>query len=115
MIMEMCVDCDSLYPDIKGGACVKYSMKIVPVVLFALLMALAGFPAAQAETEMVTLDFIDAAGISMGHADCTVISGDYCVFGSPGWYAVTEDVSFSDRIIIETEMNLILCNGATLT
>ena len=33
---------------------------------------------------------------------------------SGGWYAVTEDLTISDRVWVQGEVNLILCDGATL-
>ena len=52
------------------------------------------------------------------NAVCTIVenndSGNNVVWES-GWYAVTRDIEINDRIIINGEVNLILCDGAKLT
>ena len=44
-----------------------------------------------------------------------VLTKDDREITSPGWYAVTEDVTFSSRMFIDADVNLIVCDGATLT
>lgn len=48
--------------------------------------------------------------------ECTVLSEGMDVNLSEGWYVLREDVTFSDRLMVDSgTVNLILCDGATLT
>ena len=59
------------------------------------------------------INYKDATGNTESCTDYTVVSND--TSWNEGWYAVTEDTSISDTIIIRGNVNLILCDGAKLS
>ena len=68
--------------------------------------------------ETLTVAYVDAKGASQDPVDCKpVVSGDEAVNTGleSGWYAVTQDVDFSESVVISGDVNLILCDGKTLT
>ncbi len=49
---------------------------------------------------------------------CNIVTSSNTSWGSAGtetWYAVTEDVTISERVIVSGTVNLILCDGKKLT
>ena len=67
---------------------------------------------AEAATNDV-INYKDATGNTKSCTDYTVVSSG--TSWDEGWYAVTDDTSISGMITIQGNVNLILCDGATLT
>ena len=61
-----------------------------------------------------SVPYVDEHGANMGSASCTVIASGTKTL-STGWYAVTSNTSNSNRVEVTGSVNLILCDGATLT
>ena len=61
-----------------------------------------------------SVPYVDEHGANMGSASCTVIASGTTTLSS-GWYAVTSNTSNSNRVEVTGSVNLILCDGATLT
>ena len=59
------------------------------------------------------INYKDANGNTESCTDYTVVSSG--TSWDEGWYAVTDDTSISGMITIQGNVNLILCDGATLT
>ena len=60
------------------------------------------------------IDYVNAAGVAQEAQPCHVVSADGTGWDT-GWYAVTESVTVSARIKVTGDVNLILCDGKTLT
>ena len=63
--------------------------------------------------------YADASGAVQPSVDCEHITASHTSLNSSGltggWYAVKSDVTVSSRIKVKGSVNLILCDGATLT
>ena len=83
-------------------------------VRVAALFAFALFTAVGAWAE--NINYVDANGASRSH-EATILTGsDNPTTLAPGWYAVNSDVTYSGQLQFNLgEVNLILCDGATLT
>jgi uncharacterized repeat protein (TIGR02543 family) len=57
--------------------------------------------------------YIDENGIAQTHGANELTSSDEAL--ASGWYVVSEDVAFSNRIVVSGTVNLILADGKTLT
>ena len=69
------------------------------------------------DDQQQSVAYVNANGSSAGSQTCTVLT-DQTVWGATGettWYAVTDDVQIDSRVTISGNVNLILCDGATLT
>ena len=72
-------------------------------------------------TEIPIISYIDADGNPQSHACTPIVSGTtgYQTFGrTDGWYVVNGDVTISDTRgikFLDQQVNIILCDGATLT
>ena len=69
-----------------------------------------------ANDESVQVQYVDANGNSMGTVTAQTLrpdDGQKTISG--GWYAVTEDVTYNEYVILTGDVNLILCDGKTLT
>ena len=60
------------------------------------------------------VSYLDASGASQTCSTYTTINSSSTSF-TAGWYVVSENVTIADRISVSGTVNLILCNGATLT
>ncbi len=80
-------------------------------LMFAAFAAVALFTLS---ARAATVPYVDEHGASLGSASCAVITGGTKTMGS-GWYAVTSNTSNSNRIEVTGSVDLILCDGATLT
>ena len=95
-------------------------MKRITRWLLGLMIVLVmSIPAMTARAETTIVAYVGANGAT-GAVECTVVGETSSLIGgndSPtgGWYAVTEDVTFSGSVMINYDVNLILCDGATLT
>ena len=109
-------------------------MMMVPILIFALTLgALADASAkdgalvatiksfslcsealAATNDETVSVDYVDAKGVSKGEVSATVLQPDNGNMGD-GWYAVTQDVTYEAGLIVNGNANLILCDGKTLS
>ena len=72
--------------------------------------------------EQIPIPYVDGAGTpQMPITEYTVIeSGTKSMLDQPDvqgdeWFVVLDDVEFDERMIVDGNINLILCNGATLT
>ena len=64
---------------------------------------------------LIPISYVDASGAQQPPlSDYTPVKED-TVTWSDSWYAVISDVSFSSRITVSGKVNLILCDGVTLT
>ena len=61
----------------------------------------------------VSVTYIDENGVEQT-ADATPLDGTETSLDA-GWYAVTEDTTISERIAVNGDVHLILCDNATLT
>ena len=61
--------------------------------------------------QTVSISYVDAKGNAKGPVDCRPVTEKNL---DNGWYAVTEDVSFSENMEVSGNVNLILCDGKTL-
>ena len=61
-----------------------------------------------------SVPYVDEHGADMGSQSCTVIASGTTTLPT-GWYAVTSNTSNSNRVEVTGNVNLILCDGATLT
>ena len=99
----------------------KKQAKILCSMLLAALLTLSVFSAtAFAQTTdgettggQESVSYIDAFGVAHEHEAATVTSGS--VVWENGWYAVKENTEIDGRVQVEGDVNLILCNGVTLT
>ena len=85
---------------------------------------IASMPAADitvSSTEIPIIAYIDADGNPQSHACTPIVSGTtgYQTFGrTDGWYVVNSDVTISGNRgvkFLDQQVNIILCDGATLT
>lgn len=61
------------------------------------------------------ISYVDADGADMGTQECTDLKYDTRELNN-GWYAVTSNTStYRNRLNVSGDVNLILCDGATLT
>ena len=62
------------------------------------------------------VSYLDGTGTEQTCADYTVVeSSSSAVTWNAGWYVVSGDVTIANRITLNGNVNLILCDGATLT
>ena len=92
----------------------KTSNFFLTPVRVAALFAFALFTTVGAWAE--NINYVDANGASRSH-EATILTGsDNSTTLAPGWYAVNSDVTYSGQLQFNLgEVNLILCDGATLT
>ena len=90
-------------------------------MLLAALLTLSVFPAtAFAQTTdgettggQESVSYIDAFGVAHEH-EAAAVTSDSVVWEN-GWYAVKENTEIDGRVQVRGDVNLILCNGVTLT
>ena len=61
------------------------------------------------------VSYLDAAGEEQTCSDYTVVTDSTTTFENNKWYVVNNNTTISNRIITDGTVNLILCDGATLT
>ena len=66
-----------------------------------------------AATGSGTFAYVDAAGNLQTPQTCQVLDGTETVLNT-GWYAVKDYVMYSDRITVDGDVNIIICDGAFL-
>ena len=96
-------------------------MKLNRILALLLLLALAaGLMTTAQAAEKTTVSYIERAWDDQGvtetpkTANCTVVDSGTTDWGT-GWYAVTGNVTVSDRITVTGDVHLILCDDCTLT
>jgi len=96
-------------------------MKLNRILALLLLLALAaGLMTTAQAAEKRTVGYIERAWDDQGvtetpkTANCTVVDSGTTDWGT-GWYAVTGNVTVSDRITVTGDVHLILCDDCTLT
>ena len=65
------------------------------------------------------VSWVNAEGAAQNHADCYPLTASVDEWTSGGayrgWYAATADVTIPERVTVTGSVNLILCDGVTLT
>ena len=96
-------------------------MKLNRILALLLLLALAaGLMTTAQAAEKTTVSYIERAWDDQGvtetpkTANCTVVDSGTTDWGT-GWYAVTGNVTVSDRITVTGDVHLILRDDCTLT
>lgn len=67
------------------------------------------------EAQTLVLKYLDSNGTLTTLSENTTTITSSLNAWSNGWYVVYENITISDRITVSGTVNLILCNGATLT
>ena len=60
------------------------------------------------------ISYIDSDGVEHTCSDYTILTSSMTTL-SAGWYVVNDDLEFSSKITLTENVNLILCNGKTMT
>ena len=86
-------------------------------LILALAMVLSLFPApVWAEEEGTAVEYLDAAGDPASQSKYTLMTGETQEWNQE-WYVVQRDTTISGNVTVsdQCQVNLILCDGATLT
>ncbi len=75
---------------------------------------------ASAPVAITTVAYVDAKGNTPANSPvvCTQVTASGTEWGAAGettWYAVTDSVTITNRVEVQGSVNLILCDGSTLT
>ena len=88
-------------------------MKKTLAVLLSVLLIIAVLPLSASAMDPV--NYIDENGILQTVSVYDTVYSSMNTTWANGWYVVTEDVTISSRITVNSTVNLLLCDGATLT
>ena len=84
-------------------------------VLLSLVLALGLLPAmAQTARAAASVSYIDGSGMEQSCETYTVVT-DSTTTWNAGWYVVNSNVAITGRITCSGDVNLILCDNASLT
>ena len=64
---------------------------------------------------MIPINYIDGNGEMHTCTNYTVLTGGGTTTLAAGWYVVDSDITYSDRIKLNGDVTIILCNGKTMT
>ncbi len=92
------------------------SIKRLLAFVMAVAMIVSYVPSMQRVKADGALSYVDAFGNACSVTDYVAITSENAPENwENGWYAVTENVTIEDRIIVTGDVNLILCDGALFT
>ena len=87
---------------------------VLSLLLMISLLAIISVAAAALEAGDGSIAYVDAGGTGYTQSDFTVVDSSTENLAD-GWYVVTESVTNNNRLNVNGAVNLILCDGATLS
>ena len=90
-----------------GGAVRRAALTLLMMVLTTMM--------AWAESETVDTYFVDADGTRHDNITATPLTGGGSTTLAAGWYVVNSDISYTGTITLGGDVNIILCDGKTMT